>query len=213
LEIPFLTTKELCTPILFSQRCAVSIVETASNIQIRKLAFSDLCSTALDSKQALIMGSQKQIIASSIKQSFPLQASSNRQHLLVRGVVEFYSSISTLRPPFVIHDTSPPQLSVSVVSFFEVAVVCGFMSQCGSRAVNLCRADQFWAFCIIMARNPPIRANHIHVDEHHPFVELSSEQTPESKVSTGLQPDSSSSLCATLLPQPPFVLVHHKQNE
>jgi hypothetical protein len=61
--------------------------------------------------------------------------------------------------------------------------------------------SHFWAFCIIMARNPRIRANrlHIHVDEHHPFVELSSEQTPESKGSTGFQPDSSSSLCATLL--------------
>jgi hypothetical protein len=71
--------------------------------------------------------------------------------------------------------------------------VYGFMSPVVVVLSTFAVLSHFWAFCVIMARNPPIRANRMHAHgPEHPFVELSSEQTPGTSICTDLQPDAAS---------------------
>jgi hypothetical protein len=171
LEIPFLTTEELCTPIETALRSENGIVETASNIQIRGLAFQIFVPPHwILSKHFWLHGDK----SSSKNHNY----NHNQQPpTSCSWCTRIICSISTWRPPFVMHNPSPPHLSVSTVAFFEVAVVYGFMSPVVVVLSTFAVLSHFWAFCVIMARNPPIRANRLHVrGPEHPVVESSSEE-------------------------------------
>jgi hypothetical protein len=170
---PVLTTSELCTPSLVWSGCAVAVVEVTTNIQIRKMLVQIFAlptwvlvkhvwiwyhSAEYESqhhKGVLVKIGAGIVGAVRVVMRLPERAARMcERHGSDGGGSEKQSSV---------RDSSTTQLSVVVISMFEVAVVYGYMSPgiVSLAAISVC--IHYWTFCIILTSNRmveyPIRSS------------------------------------------------------